>query len=149
MTTPAYDNEMRLPTMLIGSISLVACVLVAIAGGMVSAGREGGSLGDGLSTLIATVPGVLATIGILSIMPAKAPGAWAVPVLGGTMLRALLVLTVALAVYVLLGPDRVVFFLTLLAALMIALIVDVALLVMLISKHQTATGAGGESEGLC
>ncbi len=144
MITHHTENELRLPTMRIALISLAACAAVAVIGGLL-----GGSMNDGLLTLMATVPGVLIPIAMLSLMPARAAGAWGVPVLGGTVIRALVVLTIGLAVFVLLGPARYAFFLTLLAALMIALIVDVASLLMLISKHPRAMIVAGESEGLC
>ncbi len=130
-----------------GSIALVCCVIIAVAGGFVSAQR-GGVLNDGLWTLLATIPGVLIPMGILLAMPPKEAPLWSVPVLAGTMIRALTVLTIGLSVYMLIGPAKIVFFLTLLIALMVALIIDVASVLSLIQKHTVGITPTADAEGI-
>lgn len=148
MPTLDHDNAVRLPAMPTSAVSLACCVGLALIGGMLGVNR-GGTMNDGLLTLWATVPGVLIPAAILRAMPAQAPGAWSVPVLGGTMLRALIVLMVGLGLYALAGPSKVVYFLTLLAGLMITLVIDVTSLLMLVSKHAPTMVVAGESKGIC
>lgn len=151
MTTNAQSNSMsplvRLPLIQTGLIALVVCVVCAIVGGLISQSR-GGAMSDGVWTLIATIPGVLIPMGILMMMPPKEPGAWSVPVLGGTMVRALTVLTIGMAVYMLIGPAKVVFFLTLLVALMITLVIDVTSVLSLIQRHPSESMSMGDAEGV-
>jgi hypothetical protein len=149
MSTQSPHNEMvRLPALLIGAISMVVCVLIAVVGGYLSTQRVG-DLSDGLNTLIAVVPGVLIPTVILFMMPAKPAGVWAVPVLALTVLRAMIVLAIGLVVYMLVGAEKTVFFLTLLASLLATLSIDVASVLFLIQKHAPATDAARESEGVC
>lgn len=149
MSTQNPHNEMvRLPALLIGAISLVACVLIALAGGALGVQR-GSSMGDGLNTLMASVPGVLIPAAALLLLPAREAGLWAVPVLALTVVRAMLVLAIGLAVYTLVGAEKTVFFMTLLASLLVSLSIDVAAVLFVIQKHAPAMDAGRESEGVC
>jgi hypothetical protein len=146
MTPDAINNEVRLPLIQMGSINVVACILIAIIGGLISQQR-GSLMTDGVWSLAATIPGVLIPMGILLVMPPKEAHAWSVPVLAGTMIRALTVLTIGMAIYMIFGPAKVVFFLTMLVALMITLIIDVTFVLSLIQKHSTGMKLVGESEG--
>lgn len=134
--------------MLIGAISLAACLLIALTGGYLSTQR-GGAMSDGLNTLIASVPGVLIPVGLLIMLPARPAPMWSVPVLGMTMLRAFVVLGIGMGINALIGPDKTVFFLTLLASLLVTLGIDVVSVLSLIQKHPVAMHAMGESEGVC
>jgi hypothetical protein len=145
--THSTPNDVKLPAVRIGMLGFVGCVLAAAIGGMLSTQRDG-SLNDGLWTLVATIPGVLIPMFILMIMPAKQPGQWGVPVVAGTMIRALVTLTIGLAIYMLIGPAKVVFFLTMLAALMITLVIDVASVLTLIQKHSTSMMPVADAEGI-
>ncbi len=136
-----------MPLIRTGSIGLGVCVVVALLGGLIAVQRDG-VMSDGLWTLLATIPGVLIPMGILLAMPPKEASAWSVPVLAGTMIRALTVLTIGIAIYVIAGPDRVVFFLTMLSVLMITLIVDVAAVVSLIQKHTLGMTPIIDAEGI-
>jgi len=110
--------------------------------------QRGNQLSDGLWTLLATIPGVLIPMGILSRMPAKHAGEWGVPVLMGTMIRAMVVLTIGIALYMMIDPARVVFFLTLLSALMVVLLIDVVSVLSLIQKHAIGMTPMGDAEGI-
>lgn len=147
MTIETVANEVKLPLIRTGSIALVCCVVVALAGGLISQQR-GDQLTDGLWTLLATIPGVLIPLGILMQMPAKQAGQWGVPVLAGTVIRAMTVMTIGIAIYMLIDPARVVFFLTLLTALMITLLIDVASVLSLIQKHTTGLMPIADAEGI-
>lgn len=149
MTTHADHNEgVRLPAMLIGAISLVSCVLIALVGGYLSTQR-GGQVSDGLNALIATVPGVLIPTAALMLLSTRPAPMWAVPVLGMTVLRALVVLSIGFGVFTMIGSDKTVFFMTLLASLLVTLGIDVMSVLSLIQKHPMAMQAAGESEGVC
>lgn len=149
MTTHTdHNEEVRLPAMLIGAISLVSCVLIALAGGYLSTQR-GGQMSDGFNTLIAIVPAVLIPLMILAMLGRKPAALWAVPVLAMTVLRAMIAMALGMGVYVLIGPDKTVFFMTLLASLLVTLGIDVASVLSLIQKHPSAIQAVGESEGVC
>ncbi len=149
MSTQIEHNELvRLPALLIGAISMVSCALIAGLGGYLS-NQRGGDFNDGLNAMIAIVPGVLIPTIILFIMPAKPAGVWAVPVLALTILRAMLVMAIGLGVYMIVGADKTVFFMTLLASLLVTLSIDVASVLFLIQKHAPAMNAVRESEGVC
>lgn len=149
MSTQIEHNELvRLPALLIGAISMVSCALIAGLGGYLSTQR-GGDFNDGLNALIAIVPGVLIPTIILFAMPAKPAGVWAVPVLALTILRAMLVMAIGLGVYTIVGADKTIFFMTLLASLLVTLSIDVASVLFLIQKHAPAMNAVRESEGVC
>ncbi|MFG0315168.1 MAG: hypothetical protein ACF8LL_13410 [Phycisphaerales bacterium] len=149
MSTQIEHNELvRLPAMLIGAISLVCCALIALGGGYLSTQR-GGAMSDGLNTLIAMVPGVLIPAAILMIMPPKPAGVWAVPVLALTVLRAMIAMGIGFAIFMLIDPSKTVFFMTLLASLLVTLSIDVASVLFLIQKHAPAMNAARESEGVC
>ncbi len=136
-----------MPLIRTGSIGLGVCIVVALLGGLIAVQRDG-VMSDGLWTLLATIPGVLIPMGILLTMPPKEAPAWSVPVLAGTMIRALTVLTIGIATYVIAGPDRVVFFLTMLSVLMVTLVVDVAAVVSLIQKHTLGMTPIIDAEGI-
>lgn len=125
----------------------MVCVLAALVGGYLSLGR-GGSMSDGYWTLLATVPGVLIPTMIIAMMPPKPAPMWSVPMLAGTLIRALIVFTIGLAIYVLAGPSKVIFFLTMLSALMITLILDVASVLSLIQKHMPGNMPTVDAEGI-
>jgi hypothetical protein len=149
MSTPLEHNEMiRFPAMMIGAISMVCCVLIAIAGGYLST-QSSGAMSDGINTLIAMVPGVLVPTIILFLLPAKPAGQWAVPVLAMTVLRAMLALAIGLGVYMIIDPTKTVFFMTLLASLLVTLSIDVASVLYLIQKHAPVNNEACESEGVC
>jgi len=145
--THSTPNDVKFPAVRIGLIGLVSCAFVAALGSMLSTQR-GGLMSDGLWTMVATIPGVLIPMFILMAMPAKQPGQWGVPVVAGTMIRALVTLTIGLAIYMLIGPAKVVFFLTMLAALMITLLIDVASVLTLIQKHSTGIMPVADAEGI-
>ncbi len=149
MSTQSEHNELvRLPALLIGAISMVSCVLISCIGGYLSTQR-GGDFSDGLNALIAIVPGVLIPTIILFMMPAQPAGVWAVPVLALTILRALIVMATGLVVHAIIGADKTIFFMTLLASLLVTLSIDVASVLFLIQKHAPAMDAVRESEGVC
>lgn len=149
MTTQHDHNQgVRLPAMLIGAVSLVACVLIAFAGGFFSVQR-GGQLSDGVNTLIAIIPAVLIPIMILEVQGHKPAPMWAVPVLAMTVLRALIAFALGIGVFALIGPDKAVFFMTLLASLLVTLGIDVVSVLSLIQKHPLGLQPAGESEGVC
>ncbi len=147
MTNQTTPNEVKLPLIRTGLIALVICVVIAFAGGMI-AQQRGGVMSDGLWSMLATIPGVLIPMGILLMMPAKNAPEWSVPVLAGTMIRALTVLTIGVAIYMIASPDRVVFFLTMLTALMITLTIDVASVLSLIQKHTPGMTPAVDAEGI-
>lgn len=140
-------NAVKLPLIQTGLIGLVCCVVIAVAGGLIS-GQRDGVMADGLWTLLATIPGVVIPIGILLRMPAKMPGEWGVPVLMGTMIRAMVILTIGIAMYMIIEPSRIVFFLTLLTALMTTLLIDVVSVLSLIQKHTIGMTPMGDAEGI-
>lgn len=142
-----HNDGVRLPAMLIGAISLVSCVLIAFAGGYLSTQRDG-QMSDGVNTLIPMVPAVLAPIAILALLGRRPGAMWAVPVLAMTVLRALIALALGMGVFALIGPDKTIFFMTLLASLLVTLGIDVASVLSLIQKHPMAMQAAGESEGI-
>lgn len=149
MSSQIEHNELvRLPAMLIGAISLVCCVLIAFAGGYLGTQR-GGVMSDGLNTLIAIVPSVLIPTAILMMLPPKPAGVWAVPVLALTVLRAMIALAIGFAIFMLIEPNKSIFFMTLLASLLVTLSIDVASVLFLIQKHAPAMDAAHESEGAC
>jgi len=147
MTIETMANEVKLPLIRTGSIGVACCVAIALIGGLISQQR-GDVFADGLWTLMATIPGVLIPMGILLQMPAKQPGEWGVPVLMGTVIRAMIVMTIGIAIYMTADPARVVFFLTLLTALMATLLVDVVSVLSLIQKHTTGMTPVGDAEGI-
>jgi hypothetical protein len=147
MSNETMPIAVKLPLIQNGSIGLACCAAIAIVGGLISQQR-GGMMSDGLWTLLATVPGVVIPIGILLGMPAKMPGEWGVPVLMGTMIRAMVVLTIGIALFMVIDPARVVFFLTLLSALMVALLVDVVSVLSLIQKHTRGMMPVSDAEGI-
>lgn len=147
MSNQTTPNEVKLPLIRSGLMALVVCVVVAFAGGMISQQRDG-VMTDGIWSLLATIPGVLIPIGILLMMPPKQAYEWSVPVLAGTMVRALTVLTIGLVIYKTIEPARVVFFLTMLTALMMTLIIDVASVLSLIQKHTPTLKPVVDAEGI-
>ena len=148
MTHTDHNHEVRLPAMLIGAISLVSCVLIAFAGGYLSTQR-GGHLSDGVNTLIAMVPALLVPVALLMLLERRPAPMWSVPVIAMTVLRALIALALGMGVYALIGPSKAVFFMTLLASLLVTLGIDVVCVLSLIQKHPVAAQAAGESKGAC
>ncbi len=145
MSTHTTANTVKMPLIQIGSMGLLVCIVIAFSAGMISSNR-GDLFSDGLWTLLATVPGVLIPTAILLFMPPKEPGAWSVPVLAGTMIRAMVVLTIGLAIYMLIAPAKVLFFMALLCALMITLIIDVSSVLILIQKHSSGMMPAADAE---
>ena len=95
------------------------------------------------------MPGVLIPAAALMLLSTRPAPMWAVPVLGMTVLRAMIVLSVGLGISTLVGPEKTVFFMTLLASLLLTLGIDVMSVLSLIQKHPMPTQASGESEGVC
>ena len=128
-------------------MGMIACVVVAAIGTLLAV-QMGAQANDGLLTLFATLPGVLVPMFILRAMPDKQPGQWGVVVIIGSVIRALITLTIGLAIYMVLSPSKMVFFLTILAALMITLIIDVVSVLTLIQKHPIDTMSIADAEGI-
>ncbi len=147
MSTQTMPNAVKMPLIRTGSIGVGVCIVAALLGGFVALER-GDLMSDGLWTLLATIPGVLIPVVILLGMPPKPAMAWSVPVLAGTLIRALTVLTIGIAVFMIAGPDRIVFFMTMLSVLMITLIVDVAAVLSLIQKHAPGMTPSVDAEGI-
>jgi len=146
MTTQAMPNAVRLPLIRIGSVDVLGCVLIAVVGGILSQQR-GGQMVDGLWTLLATIPGVLIVMGILRLIPPRPSSEWGIPVLAGTLIRAMGTLTIGIAIYIMMGPTRIPFFFTLLGALMATLVIDVSSVLSLINKHTIDDSAIAGAEG--
>lgn len=143
-----HNDVVRLPVILTATLSLCACLLIALCGGYISTQR-GGQMSDGVTTMLATTPGVLIPAGVLLVLGARPAPMWGVPVLAMTVLRAMIVLGAGGVVYSLIGPAKTVFFMTLLASLLTTLGIDVASVLSVIQKHQPATPVAGESKGVC
>ena len=142
------NDAVKLPLIQTGLMAMVVCVIVAFVGGLI-AQQRGGEMADGLWSMLATIPGVLIPMGILDgRCLRRAPPSGAFLCLRGTMIRALTVLTIGMAIYMIASPDRVVFFLTMLTALMITLIIDVASVLSLIQKHTPGITPAVDAEGI-
>jgi hypothetical protein len=108
------------------SIGAAAAAGVAFAAGLAGA-SDSASLRDGLLPAIAVVPGVIAGLLPLAVLAPRPAAAWAPVVLGAGMLRALVTLAAAVAVFLAAGPDKIVFWAGVLAALLAALAAEVTL----------------------
>jgi predicted neutral ceramidase superfamily lipid hydrolase len=138
--------EVKLPIAKVGAATILACVACAFAGGAIATTQDG-SMRDGLLTLIATIPSVGLSLMVLGFLPARIPGSWGIPVLGVSMARAMMALSFGLAIYIFMDPSKVVFFLSLLAALLIVLIIEVASVMFLVHEH-TPAQSGLAAEGV-
>ncbi|MBO6513713.1 MAG: hypothetical protein JJ974_07100 [Phycisphaerales bacterium] len=123
----------RLPILKMAGLSVLACVMIGIAGGAISSMREG-SMIDGLLTIAAMFPGVLITLMVLNILPARPAGMWGVPVLAGTMFRAGVVAVIGFGVYLALEPTKELYVLTLLVSLLAVLAIDVLMVLVLVKS---------------
>lgn len=127
-------SPIRPPLLRLSAALLGVCVAGAAAGVWVGDMR-GVSAQPGLLTLGATVPGVLASLVLLAIRPAQPAHAWAVPVVAGTMVRAMVALLIALAVVSTMTVDKPVFLLTVLGVLLACLAIEVGVVVSMIRAH--------------
>jgi cytochrome bd-type quinol oxidase subunit 1 len=93
----------------------------------------------GPSSLAATLPGLAASLGVLALRPAQPAHAWAMPVLAGTMLRAMLTLMIALVVVTATAIDKPVFMLTVLGVLLACLAIEVGVVLRMINPRGAAT----------
>lgn len=125
---------------------LVAALVVAVLGGLIGQSR-GGSLSDGLWTLAPMWFGVFLSGLMLNIVPARAAGMWAGPVLFGTMVRAGVVLGLGYGLFLGVSPEKNVYFLTLVSSLIAVLTVDVLTTVRMIQQHTPGGNAQGVVEG--
>ena len=117
---------------------------VGVAGWL--AVQRGGDFDLGLLTLGATLPGVAAALLLLASRPAQPAGAWAVPVLAGSMVRALLTLAIAVGMTQAAPLDKPVFLLTVLGVLLACLVIEVGTVLNLINSRGAA-GTGASLEG--
>jgi len=146
MSDPTEHTTTRLPALRMAGLGALASVSVAVLGGVIGA-VMGGSARDAvlaLAPMLVAIP--LTTLMLHALGPRPAP-AWAAPVLGGTVVRALSAFTLGIAVYMIAGPDRYVFFLTLVSALVAVLVIDVALTVSMINAHEPRPQRGAIAEG--
>lgn len=146
MTETSATNPIRLPVLKMGVLSMVTVLVITAAGGALGS-MQGRPTNDALWVLAPVIPSVLVTLLVLNALPSRNAAAWSIPVLGGTMLRALIALGLAVAVYLGAGPDKFVFFLTLASSLVGVLIVDVIVSVGLIKASETARPSGVVMEG--
>ncbi|MCA9302706.1 MAG: hypothetical protein KC996_01140 [Phycisphaerales bacterium] len=144
MNTQSTANEVRLPIAKLASAALLVCVLGAFAGGSIAT-TQGGTMRDGMLTLVATIPSVALGLMVLGFLPARIPGMWGVVVLGVSMARSLMALAIGVAVFLTMDPSKFVFFLSLLAVLLIVLVIEVASVMFLVHEHTPAqTGVAAE-----
>jgi len=146
MNTPSTPNEVKLPIAKLAWSALLVCVLCALAGGMIGSSQNA-TMRDGVLTLIATVPSVTLGLLVLGFLPARMPGMWGVVVLGVSMGRSLMALAIGVAVFLTMDPSKYVFFLSLLAVLLIMLIIEVASVMFLVHEH-TPMHSGVAAEGV-
>jgi hypothetical protein len=132
--TPVRPPLLRL-TLAMGGV----CVLGAVIAGWLATTRDG-SATLGALTLAATVPGLAASLLLLVSRPAQPAGTWAVPVLAGTMLRAMISLGVALAMITLMAIDKPVFLLTVLGVLLACLAIEVGVVLNMVHTRAGARG---------
>lgn len=137
--TPDPLTPVRPPLARLSAALVVVCVVAAGVGGLVS-----GSVRDGLLSLGATLPGVVISTLLLTVRPAQPAARWGVPVLAGTMVRALVTLGVAYAMAESMDADRKTLMLTALGALLGCLVVEVgAVLSMLNARGSHAASLEG------
>jgi hypothetical protein len=113
-------------------------IAASLAGGFVATAR-GVPFWVGPSSLAATLPGLAASLGVLALRPAQPAHAWAMPVLAGTMLRAMLTLMIALVVVTATAIDKPVFMLTVLGVLLACLAIEVGVVLRMINPRGAAT----------
>lgn len=146
MNTQNTPNEVKLPIAKLASAALLVCVLGAFIGGSVAT-TQNGTMKDGMLTLFATIPSIALGLLVLGFLPARMPGMWGVVVLGVSMARSLMALAIGLAVYLTMEPSKFVFFLSLLAVLLIVLVIEVASVMFLVHEH-TPEHSGVAAEGV-
>lgn len=133
MTNDA-STSVRLPLLRLGAVLLGVCAAGAGLGVWIGIAR-GVSIQPGLLTLGATIPGVLASLTLLALRPAQPAHAWALPVVAGTMVRAMVALLIALAVISTVSTDKPVFLLTVLGVLLACLAIEVGVVLSMIRAH--------------
>ncbi len=148
MNASSTHPEVKLPIARLGSSAILVCVLCAFVGGLIGTTQSGGSMRDGMLTLIATVPSVGLALLVLGALPPRIPGMWGVIVIGVSMARSLMALAIGLAVYLTMDPSKFVFFLSLLVALMIVLVIEVATVMFLVHEHTPEQSSGLAAEGV-
>ena len=131
--TPVRPPLLRLAAGMFG-----VAVAASLAGGCVAVARDV-PFWVGPLTLAATVPGLAASVALLTMRPAQPAHAWATPVLAGTMLRALLTLLIALVVVIATAIDKPVFMLTVLGVLLACLAIEVGVVLRMINPRGAAT----------
>lgn len=137
-TTPIRPPMARLSVLLVG-----ACVVAAGIGAGVGVSRDAGWM-PGVMSLGASLPGVAVSLLLLSIRPAAPAGTWAIPVVAGTMVRAFLSLLIALGVILAMDPDRALFLLTVLGALLACLAIEVGVVLSMMHTRDAAPAASLE-----
>ncbi|MBL4590633.1 MAG: hypothetical protein JKY96_01605 [Phycisphaerales bacterium] len=147
MSTESSHTLVKLPIAKLGASVILACVLCAFAGGAIGT-TQGGSMRDGMLTLIAMIPSVGLSPLVLGALPARLAGAWSVPVLGVSMARSLMALSIGLAIYLTMDPSKFVFFLSLLAALLIVMVIEVASVMFLVHEYAPEIPSDVAAEGV-
>jgi len=142
MSDPTEQPTTPLPALKMTGLGALASLGVALLGGLL-----GGAMGDAALTLAPMFVAIPMTTLMLGTLGARPAPAWAAPVLGGTVLRALVALSLGIVVFFVAGPDRFVFFLTLAGALVAVLAIDVALTVSLIHTSAPRPTRGAIAEG--
>lgn len=120
-----------------------ACVIVATGGAFIGSQR-GLGFDAGLLSLGATIPGILISLLLLNIRPAQPAGMWAVPVVAGTMVRAFVTLLIAIGIFLSMDPDRAVFLLTVLGALLVCLAIEVGVVLSMVNTRVAVESASLE-----
>ena len=144
--TQTHPNlrPVRLPILKMAAMSVVACVLIGLAGGW-AATTKGLAMTDGVWAIGALLPGIILTLMTLNMLPARSAGLWAVPVLAGTMIRAGLVIMIGFGIFLTFGPSKNIFFMTLLMSILAVLVIDVMSLLSLIkSVEENSVDAASE-----
>jgi len=126
------------------SVSMVvACVAAAGIGAAIGT-QKGLGVTPGLLSLGASLPGVIVSLLLLKIRPAQPAGMWAVPVIAGSMVRAFLTLIIALGILFSMDPDRALFLLTVLGALLVCLAIEVGVVLTMVNTRDAAQPASLE-----
>lgn len=146
MSTHSTPNEVKLPIAKLAPAALLVCVLGAFAGGSIATTQDS-TMRDGMLTLIASVPSITLGLLVLGFLPPRMPGLWGIVVLGVSMARSLMALALGVAVYLTMDPSKFVFFLSLLAVLLIVLVIEVASVMFLVHEH-TPDHSGVAAEGV-
>jgi len=129
-TNPLLD-PVRLPILKMAAMSVVACGVIGLVGGWIAT-TKGLEMSDGAWAIGAVFPGILLTLMTLNMLPARAAGLWAVPVLAGTMIRAGLVIVIGFGIFLTFGPSKNIFLMTLLMSVLAVLVIDVMTVLSLI-----------------